>query len=183
MNYLISGKAPVRRGNKHPNIQPQDVFASRNGYIALAVGNDGQFLKFCEVIGRAELAHDDRYATNASRVRNEPSLTPLIASILAQKDTNEWVELFDAAGVPCGPINTVPEVFKDPQVVDRQMLIELDHPRAGKVPLVASPMRFKESPLVFKQSPPTLGQHNKEILSELSTYEDEINAPAAGSKR
>lgn len=175
MNYLISGNAPVRRGNKHPNIQPQDVFASRNGYIALAVGNDGQFAKFCEVIGKPELARDERYATNAARVRNEPTLTLLITSILAQKDTNAWVELLEAAGVPCGPINTIPEVFKDPQVVHRQMLIELDHPKAGKVPLVASPMRFQESPLSFKQSPPTLGQHTEEILRELGLYE-EVNA-------
>jgi crotonobetainyl-CoA:carnitine CoA-transferase CaiB-like acyl-CoA transferase len=174
MNYLISGKTPVRRGNRHPNIQPQDVFATHNGYLALAVGNDGQFVKLCEVIGKPEWARDDRFATNAARVRNEAALTPLLRNIFAGKDTSAWVELLEAVGVPCGPINTIPEVFKDPQVVHRQMLIELDHPKAGKVPLVASPMRFRESPLSYRQSPPTLGQHSEEILRELGLNKEGI---------
>ncbi len=174
MNYLISGKTPVRRGNRHPNIQPQDVFATRNGFMALAVGNDGQFVKLCDVIGKPEWARDVNFATNAARVRNESTLTPLLKSIFAAKDTSEWMELLEAAGVPSGPINTIPDVFNEPQVVDRQMKIELDHPvpESGKVPLVASPMRFRESPLSFRQSPPTLGQHTEEILRELGLKEE-----------
>ena len=144
------------------------------GFIALAVGNDGQFVKFCDVIGKPEWARDDNFASNAARVRNESTLTPLLRSIFAAKDTSEWMKLLEAAGVPSGPINTIPDVFNEPQVVDRQMKIELDHPvpASGKVPLVASPMRFRESPLSFKQSPPTLGQHTEEILRELGLQEE-----------
>jgi crotonobetainyl-CoA:carnitine CoA-transferase CaiB-like acyl-CoA transferase len=172
MNYLISGKVPKRYGNRHPNIQPQDVFASRNGHIALAVGNDGQFAKFCAAIGRPELARDERFATNAARVRNESILTPLIADLIGQRDTAAWLDLFEAAGVPCGPINTLPDLFKDPQVVDREMLIKVDHPAAGPISLVASPMRFAEATLSVRRAPPLLGQHSEEILRELALEDD-----------
>jgi crotonobetainyl-CoA:carnitine CoA-transferase CaiB-like acyl-CoA transferase len=169
MNYLISGNAPKRYGNRHPNIQPQDVFASRNGHIVLAVGNDGQFAKFCAVIGQPELARDERFATNAARVRNERILTPLIAEIIAQRDKATWIDLLGAAGVPCGPINTLPDLFKDPQVVHREMLIKVDHAAAGPISLVASPMHFADATLSYRQAPPLLGQHSEEILRELTS--------------
>jgi crotonobetainyl-CoA:carnitine CoA-transferase CaiB-like acyl-CoA transferase len=167
MNYLVSGKAPRRTGNAHPNIQPQDVFASRDGYMVLVVGNDGQFAKCCEVLGRPEWTTDERFAKNAGRVRNRVVLNGSIAEILRQRDTADWIAPLEAAGVPCGPINTVPQVFEEEQVRHRGMLVDIAHPLAGTVPQVVSPMRFAEAPLAFERAPPLLGQHTAEILREL----------------
>lgn len=174
MNYLISGRIPQCNGNAHPNIQPQDVFACRDGNIVLAVGNDGQFAKFCEVLKRPELACDERFAKNAARVRNHDALQPLIVAELAQRDRSDLIDALDRAGVPCGPINTISEVFEDPQVRHRQMLVDVPHPAAGTVPLVASPMRFREAPRVHDRAPPLLGQHSIEILKELNIGDAEI---------
>jgi glutaryl-CoA transferase len=167
MNYLISGRPPRRNGNRHPNIQPQDVFACRDGYVVLAVGNDGQFAKLCQVLGRPELAADERYATNAARVAHNPELTRIIADILATDDMAAWSEKLAAAGVPSGPINPIPTVFEDPQVKHREMLVELPHPAAGTVPQVASPLRFAEAPIAYRRAPPLLGEHTQEVLDEL----------------
>ncbi|MEM5437804.1 CaiB/BaiF CoA-transferase family protein [Paraburkholderia diazotrophica] len=167
MNYLVSGKPPARNGNKHPNIQPQDVFRCRDGYLVLAVGNDGQFRKFAEVIGHAELADEKRFATNAQRVRNLPTLHALISSALLEDDLAVWLAKLDAAAVPCGPINTIPMVFDDAQVRHREMLRHLPHPVSGTVPQVVSPLRLRNAPLVFDRAPPTLGQHTDEVLREL----------------
>lgn len=167
MNFLLSGKAPKRNGNRHPNIQPQDVYATKDGHMVLAVGNDGQFAKFCAVIGRPELGIDERFKDNAGRVRNLPELSALICNALLARETSSWVGLLEVAGVPCGPINTIPEVFKDPQVVHRQMLIHLPHPTAGSVPSIASPMRFREAPICYEKAPPLVGEHTDEILREL----------------
>jgi crotonobetainyl-CoA:carnitine CoA-transferase CaiB-like acyl-CoA transferase len=167
MNYLVSGKVPRRTGNAHPNIQPQDVFASRDGHMVLVVGNDGQFAKCCEVFGRPEWASDDRFAKNAGRVRNLAVLRPLIAEILLTRDTADWIARLEAAGVPCGPINTVPQVFEEDQVRHRGMLADIAHPLAGTVPQVVSPMRFTDAPLAFERAPPLLGEHTAEILREL----------------
>jgi len=175
MNYLTTGKVPQRAGNKHPNIQPQDVFATRDGYIALAVGNDAQFGRFCEVIARPELGVDERFAANPSRIRNLHALSSIIGEILTQRETSEWVELFDAAGIPCGPINTIAEVFKDPQVVHRKMRIDIEHSGIGSVPMVANPIHFAEAPLSYHRPPPLLGQHSQEILSELGIDDSEIS--------
>jgi crotonobetainyl-CoA:carnitine CoA-transferase CaiB-like acyl-CoA transferase len=167
MNYLVSGKPPARNGNKHPNIQPQDVFRCRDGYLVLAVGNDGQFRKFAEVIGHAELADDERFATNAQRVRNLPALHALISAALVEDDLAVWLAKLDAAAVPCGPINTIPMVFDDAQVKHREMLRHLPHPVSGTVPQVVSPLRLRNAPLAFDRAPPTLGQHTDEVLREL----------------
>jgi crotonobetainyl-CoA:carnitine CoA-transferase CaiB-like acyl-CoA transferase len=167
MNYLVSGKAPVRRGNKHPNIQPQDVFAVSDGHIVIAVGNDEQFRRFSEAISRPELADDPRFATNVERVRNLDVLHPLIAGILAQRPLAHWIAAFGERSVPCGPINTIPMVFEDEQVKHREMLRDIPHPLAGTVPQVVSPLRFANNPLKFTQSPPLLGQHTEEVLAEL----------------
>jgi crotonobetainyl-CoA:carnitine CoA-transferase CaiB-like acyl-CoA transferase len=180
MNYLTTGKVPKRTGNRHPNIQPQDVYGTRNGDIALAVGNDAQFAKFCQVIGREELAIDERFAANAARVRNLDVLSPIIGEILTQRDTRTWVELFDAAGIPCGPINTIADVFNDPQVQHRRMRIEIDHPSVGSVPMVACPIHFTEASLSYHRAPPLLGQHNREILGELGIEDDKIVAESRG---
>lgn len=167
MNYLVSGAAPTRKGNKHPNIQPQDVFAVRDGHVAIAVGNDEQFRRFAEAIGRPELADDPRYASNVERVRNLDALHPLICERLASADLDHWVAELGTRGVPCGPINTIPRVFEDPQVRHREMLRALPHPLAGTVPQVVSPMRFANAPLAFEAPPPLLGQHTAEVLAEL----------------
>jgi len=165
MNYLASGEVPGRLGNAHPNIVPYQTFATRDGDIILACGNDNLFSKFCEVAGCVELAADPRFATNGKRVENRAVLVPLLAEIFRKRTTREWVEALEAAGVPNGPINNIRQVFEEPQVAARGMKIELDHPLAGKVPLVASPMRFSATPLEFRAPPPTLGQHTDEILS------------------
>jgi crotonobetainyl-CoA:carnitine CoA-transferase CaiB-like acyl-CoA transferase len=167
MNGLLSGKPARRSGNAHPNIQPQDVFRSRDGHLVLAVGNDEQFARFCDVLERPDVARDERFKTNAGRVRNNAILTPLLAEILATRDRDHWVSGCEHAGVPCGPINTIPEAFADPQIRHRGMLIEIAHGVAGTVPQVASPMRFKNAPLSHDRPPPLLGEHSEEILREL----------------
>ncbi|WP_245215169.1 CaiB/BaiF CoA transferase family protein [Pararoseomonas indoligenes] len=178
-NWLLSGRAPKRGGNRHPNIQPQDVFPCADASLVLAVGNDGQFRKLCEAIGRPEWVEDERFATNAARVRNNPELTPLLAARFRDFPRAELMAALDAAGVPCAPINTVPEVFEDPQIRHREMLRHLPHPVAGTVPQVVSPLRFAENPLRFDRAPPTLGQHTEEVLSELGFGAEEIAGFAA----
>jgi crotonobetainyl-CoA:carnitine CoA-transferase CaiB-like acyl-CoA transferase len=167
MNALLSGRTPARNGNAHPNIQPQDVFAARDGHLVLAVGNDEQFARLCAVLDRSELAQDERFRTNAARVRNNAALTPIIAAILSGRERAHWVDACGRAGVPCGPINTIPEALADPQIRHRGMVIELAHALAGRVPQVASPMRFANAPLAYERAPPLLGEHTEEILREL----------------
>jgi len=167
MNHLVSGTVPGRKGNKHPNIQPQDVFPVRDGHIVLAVGNDEQFARFARAMGAPELADDPRYATNRERVRNLDTLHPLITARFREKDLSEWISLLGAEQVPCGPINTVPMVFAEPQVQHRQMLRHLPHALSGTVPSVVSPMRFERAELSFDRPPPLLGEHTAEILASL----------------
>jgi crotonobetainyl-CoA:carnitine CoA-transferase CaiB-like acyl-CoA transferase len=163
-NYFSTGKPPKRIGNLHPNIVPYQPFRTRDGSVILACGNDNLYGKFCEVAGCPELAADPRFASNGKRVENRAELTRLLQTIFLAKTTREWVELLDAAGVANGPINDVAQVFEEPQVKARGVRIELDHPVAGKLPLVASPMRFSATPLEHKLAPPVLGQHTEEIL-------------------
>ncbi len=167
MNYLLSGKTPRRTGNAHPNIQPQNVFIVADGHLVLVAGNDGQFEKFAEVLGQPELARDERFATNPARVRNRGALYAIIEPILASLPLAHWVAALEKAGVPAGPINTVPMVFDEPQVKHREMLIEVPHPVSGTVPLVASPMKFTDAKLEYHRAPPMLGQHTDEVLREI----------------
>ena len=139
--------------------------------MVLVVGNDGQFAKACEVLGHPEWTKDDRFAKNAGRVRNRALLTKLIGEVLRERDTAHWIAQLEAAGVPCGPINTVPQVFADAQVRHRGMLVDIPHPLAGTVAQVVSPMRFSEAPLAFERAPPLLGEHTVDILRELGIEE------------
>ena len=174
MNFLTSGRVPRRNGNAHPNIQPQDVYACQDGAMVLAVGNDRQFVQLCAIIGQPELATDERFSTNAARVRNCPALTSVLQNAFGTQPRRHWVAALETAGVPCGPINTIDEVFADEQVQHRQMRLDLDHPTAGKVPLVASPMMFAESVLELRGHPPLLGEHTAEILAEVGRGPAEV---------
>lgn len=167
MNYLISGQSPQRLGNAHPNIVPYQACPTADGHIILAVGNDLQFRKFCQMAARPELADDPRFATNAARVNHRAELMPILEQVLKSRPSAEWIGQLEAAGVPCGPIHTLDEVFAQPQVAARQMRIELDHPRAGRVPLVGNPMKFSRTPLTYRQAPPVLGEHNREVFRDL----------------
>lgn len=178
MNWLVGGKVPQRGGNRHPNIQPQDVFACADGHLVLAVGNDGQFAKLCEAIERPDWACDERFATNAARVRHNADLTDALNTRFKVFKLDELAARLDTAGVPCAPINTIPQVFADPQIQHRRMVRELPHPVAGSVPQVVSPMRFETSPLEFASPPPLLGQHTREVLAELGLDEAQTAALA-----
>ena len=167
MNYLVSGNVPQRKGNRHPNIQPQDVFEVSDGHIVLAVGNDGQFEKFASAIGLPSLASDPDFARNEARVRNLDRLMPVIGEKLAGGSMDHWLEAFRLAGVPCAPINTIYRVFREPQVVHRDMVRELPHPLSGTLRQVVSPLRFANAPLDYDRSAPLLGEHTEAVLEEL----------------
>jgi len=166
-NYFATGRPPGRIGNLHPNIVPYQPFRASDGDVILACGNDNLFRKFCEAAGCAALADDPRFATNGKRVENRAELTRLLQEVFARRTKREWVELLEAAGVPNGPINDIAQVFDEPQVKARGVRIELEHPVAGKLPMVASPMRFSSTPLEYRRAPPLLGQHTDEVLREL----------------
>jgi len=172
MNYLATGVPPGRIGNAHPNIVPYQPFKARDGDVILACGNDNLFNKFCEVAGCQHLARDARFATNSKRVENREAITSLLAEIFARRTTQEWCDALEAAGVPNGPINNLKQVFEEPQVIARGMKIELEHSLAGKVPLIASPMKFSGTPLEHKAPPPTLGQHTDQVLRGLLGFDD-----------
>jgi len=165
MNYFATGDSPRPLGNAHPNIVPYQTFKTADGALILACGNDNLFNKFCDVAGCAHLAKDPRYSTNGERVKNRDEITRLLNEIFLKRPTREWVKLLDEAGVANGPINTIEKVFEEPQVQARGMKIELPHAVAGKVPLVASPMKFSGTPIKHEVPPPALGQHTDEILS------------------
>ena len=171
-NYFATGKPPRRIGNLHPNIVPYQPFKTADGDVILACGNDNLFRKFCEAAGCADLADDARFAGNGKRVENRAELTRLLQAVFAKRSTKEWVELLEAAGVPNGPINDVAQVFEEPQVKARGIKVELDHPVAGRLPTVASPMRFSATPVEYKLAPPVLGQHTEEILRGLLQLDD-----------
>lgn len=168
MNYLASGAIPKRQGNAHANIVPYQVFRCKDGYMVLAVGNDSQFVKFCEIIGHPELSQDERFTKNADRVRNRETLIPILQDILIERNVGDWVGPLESSGVPAGPINNIAQTFEHPQVRHRKMKIELPHPLSGVVPLVANPIRFSRTPVSYRTAPPTLGQHTREVLSTLT---------------
>jgi len=165
LNYLVSGTSPIRLGNAHPNIVPYQAFATADGYMILAVANDGQFAKFCEVANRPELVHDQRFATNEARVIHREQMAAIVGEIMATKPSAFWLKELEQS-VPCGPINTVAQVFDDPQVQARQMELKLPHPIAGSVPSVANPIKYSATPLEYELAPPPLGHHTDEVLQQ-----------------
>jgi len=166
MNYLTTGVAPKRLGNAHPNIVPYQDFPTADGDFILTVGNDQQFRKFSKVAGFEHWADDPRFATNAARVANRMTLVPLIRQATVFKTTAQWVALLEAAGVPCGPINNLEDVFADPQVKARELEVVLNHPLAGVLKQVASPLRLSRTPVEYRSAPPLLGEHTDAVLGE-----------------
>lgn len=175
-NYLIGGEPPKRMGNAHPNVVPYQTFPTQDGYLILAVGNDSQFAKFCEAAGIPEVARDPRFADNAARVTNRDACSAVLAPVIKGRTTAHWLQLMEPLGVPCGPINTLDEVFSNPQVTHRGMRIEIPHPLLGAVPLVANPIKFSRTPIAYETPPPLLGQHTDEVLYELLGQTEEVIA-------
>jgi crotonobetainyl-CoA:carnitine CoA-transferase CaiB-like acyl-CoA transferase len=175
-NYLTTGVAPQRVGNAHQNIVPYQVFEVADGHMILAVGNDTQFAKYCEVAARPDLAKDPRFMRNADRVRHRATLVPLLAALMRQRSRADWLDALEAAKVPCGPINDLADVFADPHVLEREMTVDMPHPLAGNVRLVASPMKFSATPVQYRRAPPLLGEHTSEILGEAGFSDADIAA-------
>ena len=171
LNYWCSGAVPPRYGNAHANIVPYEVFATSDGHLVLAVGNDSQYAAFCNVAGRPELAGDARFLTNPDRVKHRDILVPIVREIMRTRSRQAWIEALESAGVPCGPINDYAEVFQNEQVRHRHLRVDIPHP-LGTVPTVASPMRFSATPVEYDVPPPMLGQHTNEVLAGLLGMSD-----------
>ncbi|MEM7563229.1 MAG: CaiB/BaiF CoA-transferase family protein [Pseudomonadota bacterium] len=166
MNYLATGINPKRLGNAHPNIVPYQAFETADGYIILAVGNDSQFQRFCE-LSDENWYTDERFTRNSDRVKNREQLVPLVAGIMLTRTSADWLEALNRRGIPCGPINNLEQVFDDPQVKHREIKRNLSHPTAGEVTTVANPIRLSGTPVTYEKAPPLLGQHTDIVLSEL----------------
>lgn len=171
-NYLVGGVVPTRQGTAHPNIVPYQVMPAADGYFMLAVGNDGQFARLCEVIGEPQLASDPRYATNNARVAHREELVPYLQQRLRTRPAAQWLEALEKAVVPANPVNRIDQVFDDPQVQARGLRIELPHAGGGSVPMVRNPLKFSATPLQYRQAAPVLGQHTREVLDEVLSIDD-----------
>jgi crotonobetainyl-CoA:carnitine CoA-transferase CaiB-like acyl-CoA transferase len=166
-NFLISENAPVRMGNAHPNIVPYQSFQAADGYFILAVGNDDQFSRLCRLLGHEEWLAEGAYRTNRQRVQNRAELVPLLESCFREQNTAYWLSELEKLSIPCGPINSIEQVFADEQVLQRGMRVEAEHALAGKVPMVACPIKMSESPVVVDRAPPLLGEHTEQVLADL----------------
>lgn len=166
LNYLVSGEVPKRWGNAHPNLTPYQSFPTRDGNLILAIGNDGQFRRFCEV-AELPIASDPRFVDNRARLANREALVAIIAEAMATRTTADWMRALEEKGVPCGPINTVDQVFSDPQVAARGLRFDLAHSAGGSVPQVANPIKFSRTAIEYRQPPPRLGEHTAQVLGEL----------------
>lgn len=183
MNYLATGQNPPRLGNQHPNIVPYQVFPTKDGHMVLSIGNDPTFTRFCENTGLAHLLADDRFATNAARVAHRQLVTDTLTPVMQTRTTTEWVDMLEALKIGCGPINTLEQVFADPQVIARNVVVEMPHPTAdgGKVKVIANPVRLSETPVDYRITPSTVGAHTDDVLTSLlGMTEAEIGALRAG---
>jgi crotonobetainyl-CoA:carnitine CoA-transferase CaiB-like acyl-CoA transferase len=176
MSYLAAGVVPGRLGNAHPNIVPYQVFATADGHLILAISNDNQFRNFAKLAGIAEVAADPRYAKNAERVANREAVVAMLKPIFTTKTTAEWIKALESANIPCGPINSIDQVFADPHAIARGLTVAMEHPVAGKLDLVASPLRLEKTPPEYRLPPPLLGQHTDEILAEMLELDGDARA-------
>ncbi|WP_288639602.1 CaiB/BaiF CoA-transferase family protein [uncultured Comamonas sp.] len=177
--FLATGKAPGRAGNIHPSLAPYQDFRSSDGNVLLAIGNDGQFARFCAAAGKPEWAQDSRFATNTARVQNRPALLALMEPLMRTRTTAEWIALLEDKAVPCGPINTIAQAFDDPQVQARGIRKALPRDAddgIAQIATVASPMRLSATPVSYRNAPPALGQHTQQVLQELGLSPEEITA-------
>ncbi len=173
-NWLVSGETPARHGNAHPNIVPYDTFPAADGHLILAVGNDGQFRRFCAVAKRPDLADDPRFVTNADRIAHREDLTAILRDVIATRTRDAWLADLEAGGVPSGPVNAIPDVFADPHVQTRAMTVEMAHPlQDTPITLVANPLRLSETPPVYHHAPPMVGADGADILTALGVTDDE----------
>ncbi len=172
MNYLTSGVLPIRHGNAHPNLLPYQVFETADDPIIIAIGNDSQFRRWCELAEAPQLADDPRFSTNPSRIRNREALIAQVIELMKRRPRAWWVENLDARGIPCGVVNNFKQVFEDPHVRAREMKFEMQHPAAGTIPMVRSPVNLKGTPPVYRMPPPMLGEHTEEILQEFLKKSD-----------
>jgi formyl-CoA transferase len=169
-NFLVSGQPPKRWGNAHPNLVPYQAFKASDMWIILAVGNDDQFRRFCEVGNCLELTTDPRFVRVPDRIRNREQLIPLLAEIIAQRTGEQWISGLETAGVPCGPINNLAQVFDNPQVKARGMRQSIEREDSGPIELVTNPIRFSETPATLRRPPPKLGEHTEEVLRDVLGY-------------
>jgi crotonobetainyl-CoA:carnitine CoA-transferase CaiB-like acyl-CoA transferase len=167
LNYLVGGRVPGRLGNAHPNIVPYQTFETADGHIIMAVGNDRQFAQYCAIIGLPQLAGDERFKTNRGRVENRKELIPLLAAPMKARSTAEWVKAFEADAVPCGPINTIAQMFEDPQVLARGLQIGLTREDGVQTPGIANPIVFSETPVDYEKAAPRLGDGTEKVLKEV----------------
>jgi formyl-CoA transferase/CoA:oxalate CoA-transferase len=164
--YFATGESPSRMGNLHPTIMPYETFEASDGHLNVAVGNTGLFQQFCQVLGRRDLAADPRFVTDAARVEHRGALRPILETILRARPVGEWLEALTAGGIPCGSIKDVAEVFASPQVLAREMVRTLVHPKVGSLRVTGNPLKMSETPGAVEQPPPLLGEHTDQVLSE-----------------
>ncbi len=172
-NYLISGKLPKRHGNAHANIVPYQSFQASDGWFAIAVGNDRQFVRLCDLLGKPELGVNEKFATNSARVQNREEIIALLADIFKTDSVAGWLGKLDEAEIPCGPINNFEQVFSMPQVAEREMLVKMEHPTIGDLPLVGSPLKMSATPVAYRLPPPLMGEHTEKVLTTLLGYSSE----------